>query len=333
MRACPALTALHLPENTSLEFLRHASEACPLLPTLELRAQAHCPDIEDFLRAKPSPFLHLHTLIIRRTDASLPDMSQLRGLHTLNLSTTSFTSEAQWLCLPPGLQSLFCLSLEVGPPADTTCSLSSLFALHVEVPMHTPLYTIAQLLRAAPSLQAFTYDLKEVEQLVVLCPLGPETAADLASLHTRSDIPCLARATYLFDVSEAVVGGPYLPLIATLPRMTGFTACQLESCTQEEMVGLLGVFPNMERLTLSFLHTMDDLGLRAVTSYGSLTQLKLDYCSSVTPMGLLALCLRLPSLTCVEYENCERLQQPELDKCVELLRGYGVHVEFTDTSK
>lgn len=335
--ACPALTVLQPFFHPSPAFLRSLGETCPLLTTLDLFVgHPDRLDVDEIVQLQPSLLPSIHSLILRGLDDTLPDMSTLTGVRSLQVLQFYPSSKGEWHFMPPNLESLACAGLIVGPSSAFSSQgplLANLLSLHITSTTGTNLHALAQLVRAAPVLQSIRCSLPEDTKdqgLVVKCLLGPSTAADLLLLHRRLDFRLFKDATYHFDLTFARVQPPFLSLISSLPCMTGFTSCELDSCTHEDLVALLRVFPDARKLALSFLPEMDDVKLRAVTTCAALTTLKLTFLPLVTPMGLLALHLHVPRLRYVSCAICVELQQPALDMCAHLLKGYGRDVVFID---
>lgn len=333
--ACPALTVLQPNFKPSPAFLRSLGKSCPLLTTLDLCvAHPDGPDIDEIVQLQPSLLPNVHSLILEGFHYNLPDMSTLTGVRSLQLLNFYPSSEDEWRSLPPNLESLACSGLIVGPSSSPSCQrplLANLLALYITSMIGTNLHALAQLVRAAPVLQSICCDSfgdTEHQGFVVKCPLGLSTAADLSLLHRRPEIQVFKDATYQFYFALDLVQPP-LSLITSLPVMTGFTSCELDGCTYEGLVALLRVFPDARTVYLLYLLEMDDVELRAVTSCESLTTLKLTYLPRVTTLGLLALHLRLSGLRYVSCASCDELQQPALDTCALILKGYGRDVVFT----
>lgn len=211
-------------------------------------------------------------------------------------------------------------------------SLSNLLSVHLsgEYPR---LEECAQILRAAPLLQAFTssdtYEHLEVETATIRCRSStPTTGTDLFLLHERmSKLTGIRDATYLIVCSyqeiirdrQNGIPGSLQPFIASLPTMTGVTKLDLSCIEPADLASILHKFPDLQELMLRCQYNMNDVELQHAAAANKLVSLKFLICREVTPMGLLALCQRLPNLSHVTCVDCTSVEQTDLDRCAELL--------------
>lgn len=94
---------------------------------------------------------------------------------------------------------------------------------------------------------------------------------------------------------------------------------------------LLPLFPCLHTLQL-MVENVDDVGLCLVAVCSQLHKLTLSLCHSVTPMGLYALCMRLPTLRSVVCNGCNQLKGCAVVACARLLREHGREVKLPHLS-
>lgn len=180
---------------------------------------------------------------------------------------------------------------------------------------------MAQLLRAAPALQKFTTGSFLTCPPYLRCDVNSATAADMSLLHHRREVGSIKELTCLFSCSHTsptdIVS--HLSILASLPHMTGFTHCDFECCNAVELCHLVKAFPDAQDLKLSYPEGVTDVDLQTLAACKCVTKLTLIGCNSVSPMGLHALCLRLPQLCSVICEGCHQLREPALQTCKQLL--------------
>lgn len=109
--------------------------------------------------------------------------------------------------------------------------------------------------------------------------------------------------------------------------MPGTTHCGMLGLNPGELAPLLGLFPDLTVLEIGMTDGVSNVELQDVVVCTSLTTLALSNCDSVTPMGLLLLCQRLPGLRNVTCHACTELGHQDLEGCVELLRKTGSKAE------
>lgn len=312
---CPLLTTFHIQGSyeDNGHFLQVVVELLPsLLPkVLELGIQC----------GVPFPLL---------------DMSGNPGIQALEMLHYTITGEEQWLRLPPDLHRLRCRAVNVGPPAaaadGSKVCLGSLQELALRCSAVGPsLQVLSSILQAAPELQTVHCDCfnPNSQGMSIQCPLGPSTAAQFSVLHGQMKSECLQKATFVFRANEADREASLQPVIASLPCMTDVASCEMHHFRPQDAVSLLGVLPDLGRLSLAFVGEFDDVTLQAVGSKAKLTHLTLTHCPNITPAGVLALCVRLPQLESVTYTECPLLSQPALSSLLGLLRACGSVVWFT----
>lgn len=336
--ACPVLTTFScLKGHLSTGFIRSLGKDCPLLTRLFLHTGSEDGSyLDGIVQLLPSTFANLHTLSVDSCQiASLPDMRANTSIRVLEVSCFEFTEEAEWLRLPTTLAYLHCFSVVAGPPTAALASqqpLRSLVSLTLEDALSTPLHSLAQILRAAPALRDVMCNASEYEAglFPIMCWLGSSTAADLTLVHGRFDIELFRDATYICDCREVHDRGSLVQsVVAGLPCMTGAVRCELNCILLADAVALLHIFPDAEHVGLSCMEAdSDDTVLRALSSCANITHLELCLCGKVTPMGLLALCMRVPQLRSVSHSCCAALAAPALKGFAERLRGYGSDVSI-----
>ncbi|MEW5299657.1 MAG: hypothetical protein WDW36_002650 [Sanguina aurantia] len=341
--ACTVLTSLQFQGSISPGLVLRMGQACPLLTSLAFVA-THRNRLDLQAAVKLVAGLPgLTKLALHDIQHELPDMSANHGLRSLSLEPFSFRSDAEWRQLPPNLTHLACSVIASGPPAHSASGgrglLGSLLGLELGGAYpRLQLGHLAKLLRAAPLLASLTSpgvcEGPATGNATICCHSALLTAgADLSLLLQRMDaLPAIGRARYLFvcDYDEIIWGrqngtpGSLQPFIASLPGMPGVSWLDVSGIEPADLASLLDKFPDLLELTLRGMVDMDDLELQQATAAKGITGLKMLFCHSITPMGLLALCQRLPMLrqvTCVvdhTINGCG-LRQPDLDRCAQLL--------------
>lgn len=340
--ACPVLRSFGISGRLSPALMCTLAGACPLLSTLRVMfAGADLPYLQASLLLQPTLLPNITTLTFEEPSPGfqLPDISSNHTVHALELRTCSFVTHAHWLSLPPNLRTLSCSGLEGGPPAAVNgrASLASLRSLQLDLHVPVSLHVLAQVLRAAPSLQDITPMVgdSEGDTLAIHCHLKQSTAAktidDLALLQRTTQGSALRTAFICIDCTERedVQGSSSLcGTIADLQCMPGTTRCGILGLTPGELAPLLGLFPDLTVLEIGMTDGFSDVELQDVAVCTSLTTLALSNCDSVTPMGLLLLCQRLPRLRKVTCHACAELGRQDLEGCVELLRKTGSKAEL-----
>lgn len=330
---CPALLALRYSKDfLPMVFMQNLRDACPLLTTLELwgRGQDRV-HMQQLLHTQPVLFPQISKLIFGACNYSLPDMdmSHNTSVLTLVLDGWYFRSASHWLCLPPNLQMLEYLNdIDVGPPitlADGTASLPTLLSCTVGEESVTYVDVLAQLLRAAPSLCAIqSKGNPEIAQILIEPSLT--AAADLVFVHGRMDLELVRNAAFRFN-SGPWDQASHLSFIAYLPRLTGITRCQIVYSSATYLQPLLAAFPDVKELYLLECKGLEDLGLCDVASCRQLLKLRLFAQPCLTPVGVLALCLRLPALRSISCERCDQLTPLSMAPYLQLLKGYNDSVD------
>lgn len=335
--SCPALLSLRCLEGhltpSFLQALATLGDVCPSLASLEVYASAEDgPYLKQILQLQPSLFPHVSKLTVQANECNIPDLdlSSNISIVTLTLSGIYFQDGENWRLLPPNLRFLECSSFASGPPAipsNGTASLRFLQSVMIRSGFITPLESLARLLQAAPALQVLTTQHAPYDRFFIQCIPGPTMLSDLSAVRERTDFQLVSTATYWLDCGSVTDTEPLQQFFETLPRMTGITRVHLDQCLPEDVGLLLTVFADVEHLQLR-IDSFDDISLAAVASSLQLVTLTLSDMTSVTPMGLLALCLRLPTLRSVTCEDCSQLTVPALEECTQLLREYGVLVSL-----
>lgn len=329
VQACPALKTLWSDEYLSLPLFALLGAACPQLSEFtvcEKDDDIPLSCVHAMIKRQPSLFPHLETLAFPWfCGKNLPDFSCNNSIHTLLISSFTFSCEAHWRRLPPMLQRLHIGQMIEGPSSvmDGTSRgnpLSSMRHLRVE-DKAIPLHAVARLLQEAPALQELQVgcendiDNDEESHLVVQCSKSLTTASDLSILQERVGLGSITTAIYHFDCGPGVESTSSLqPFIATLPCMTGVGSCIFSLCDTAEFMQLLKTFPDVRDLVLGHM-SITDMRLQSLASCSKLQRLKLYECDNITPYGLLALCFRLPGLCHVRCEDCDQLYEPHLYRC------------------
>lgn len=336
MEACPSLTSLCLTDGLlPATFMRALGRCCPLLATFNIRKRNTDPAyLQLVMQLQPSLLPQVRHLVIFCVGQLLPDMSKNTNITSLHLSDYIFRSEAEWLRLPPGLKHLQCLNMMEGPPrsdADGTALLGNLHRLTLDSTLGQPLHALAKLVHATPALEIVEVDVRCAGvHFQIACQLEQSTAADLSVLHGRGDILLLVEASYHFENPLETDQSQVLRMVQALPCMTGVRSCELEGFQSAVVSEMTAKFPDAENLALSFPYGLDDVALKAVASCSKLVSLELVWCEMLTAVGLTALCMRIPSLRSVTYKSCIGLDESSVDHMKQVLREYGLVVEFAE---
>lgn len=328
--ACPALLELRCFRGrlTPL-FMQELGERCPLLITLDIPV-GEDPHLHELMQQQAAYLPHLNKLTLRGCSYSLPNMTENTSILTLDLAGCHMSSESEWLCLPSKLRHLLLNTIEAGPPpalADGTATLKCLQSVTLGKEAVPSLHGLAELLRASPALQILQSAGGCYDRVSIECVLGQTTAADLCMLHGRTDLELVKQSGYWFDFTNVDDQTELQPVIATLPCMTGMTACILVQCNSANMGLLLNLFPDIQYLVVRSID-LDDVGLFPVASCKKLEKLHLFVCNGVTPIGVAMLCQNLPTLTSIACQECDQLPPDALAKCAGLLKEYGKIVRF-----
>lgn len=328
--ACPLLTSITFSGELTEAFLRVLGERCPLLSTLSFV----CPVpenpayLQQLFRLQPSLLPHITCLTLDNCCevSSLPNMSTNISIRTLSLESFSLLNEAEWLSLPPNLQHLECGHIQTGPPMSTVgrVLLGSLLVLELLYPVLS-LQAFVQLLRAVPSLKEMKSQHRG-RDCRIECNISisedSNTGANLAFLLGRMENPTIGHAIYVVDCSREDTRASLCPVIATLPILGQASWCELTHATFAELGLLLKIVPNATHITLTKCE-VTDVELQALAVSVQLTTLKLIRCPKISPIGLFALCQRLPRLLKVVGFKCPLLEGTALETCVQLLRQQG----------
>lgn len=342
VNACPAMQRLDSRGHLSPALMHSLQAACPLLTALKLSAgEANASHVQTVVDLLPTSLPSITSLAFTRsvTNYELPDMSDNANIVDLQLNGFTFQHEAQWLCIPPKLQQLVCGFIKVGPPAITNSTglLASLISMTLEVDNigHTTnvcMHAVAQLLCAAEALKVFQHA-NETESFTFVCSPGEGTAvsaaADIQVLSQRMNISGVESAFFCIKFETVTPTSTYLlPFIASLPCMAGVSQLQIEDCPPEAIPLVLHIFPNLQVMLLDSEEGVDDYDMQALAACKHLIRLILFSCSKVSPMGVMALCQRLPHLSYVGHHACPKMSQPEVTRCLDILKGYGLLVEI-----
>lgn len=121
-------------------------------------------------------------------------------------------------------------------------------------------------------------------------------------------------------------------LMVSAPRMSHVQKIQIERASLAALGLLLAVVSDVSTLTLSAMTGVDEIGMQQVAACKGLVMLKLVGCVDVSPIGLHALCQRLPNLNSISCCACPQLTGPGLRRCAELLKGQGKSVDIVDST-
>lgn len=341
MGACPALETLVYRGQLSPAVLGRLGKVCPRLTTLCIQT-----DDEDLTEAYkvipllPSLLPQLRSLELPdlKSEQQLPDLSKLTNLLSLELEALKFTAECKWQYLPPNLNCLVSCGMSAIPSAlaEGRGVFSNLITLDLGFAFFN-LETLADLLLAAPALQLIRQGEcnERVEKMVIIPCLLESLAgpADLFLLNHRLQTGLEIEQGMLY-----VCCGPKAPvshslaLIAALPVATHIKNCNLSGIQPALLSPLLRVFPNLRGLKLHFDGDINDIILQDVTACQELITLEIKSCQKISPMGLIALCQRLPQLRYVCCDGCGQITAAVLESCAKLLLRHGLVVEMVDHS-
>lgn len=327
-RGCPNLASLDMRGRLPLALLRSLGEACPLLSALSISIHdTGAAYLQETVKLLPSLLPNVNSLTLPHIEELLPDMSLTTTILSLNLAGTWCSCSLNWLLLPPKLQHLKCACLPAAPPVlpDSMHLLQSLTSIKLTGHVHIQLLTIAQLLRAAPALRSIDIDNSSCVvvpySINILLFLNTATAADLRTLQQRRSV--LTNPTFQIKHAMENAQGLSQDVLDALPCMTGVTHCSFCRLDPSHLVRMLQVFPNVQNLTLN---DVDDVQLQELILCPGLTSLYLIGCKSVTHVGVVALCLRLPSLRTIHADKHCQLSGPATESCLRILERHGSHV-------
>lgn len=315
-QVCPELSELFLlPTNKSLEIF---PEILVLLPTL--LPQVTCLGLPEIL-----------------SDEEVLDFSQHKSVTTLELDDFSFTSELQWQYLPPNLQHLKCEDILAGPPA-IACGRQYLISLLSITMWSTPLpvESLAQLICAAPRLQFIRdqhlFETGDDAALIIVCPLSSEsTPMHLATLRNFMQTSMTEKQGMIsLHICESLTASSAQIVMDAFPCMTLVKICHISDVAHTAIASILKAFPNVQQLELIDLDGLDDRSLQDLAACSKLTRLTLNNCHDVSPMGLVALCLRHPALVHVCCDLTNKLDEADLEMCKSVLLRYGLVVKMEE---
>lgn len=340
---CPALESLTISGDCPLASISCIGERCHLLSSLTIKYSSEGFAQRQLMVAMlPTILPHVTKLYLKENDTAsyssvvnLIDMSQCSSIRSLDIGWSSMLSEQEWDRLPPRLQYLTCAEIVAQPSAATAKdkALRSLVSVHT-ISTSIELDILAQLLRAAP----FLTNIQLGESFLtgnIQCIISHTTGASFRVLQQRADVQLTRGAAYAL-----VSGGwhdkcEWARLLAALPCMPGVVSCDLHYFASSDLCQLLRVFPNAQQLTLSWWGwdcgegVLDDEDLHGLTQGSKLVKLCLVGCPSISPMGLMALCLQQPRIRCVLCFDCDLLKKVPAEKCMQLLKIYGLNTRIT----
>lgn len=332
VQACPALTSLSS-NFIAPPLMQLLGRACPQITTLNMcESEKAIPisSVRDMMFLQPLLFPHLKVLSLPHFERDFPDLTGSYSLRVLNLCSFIFSDIVEWQRLPPKLEKLQIRRVKTGPPTFTDDGsgrhlLASLTRVGLSLDSF-PLHALAQLLQAAPALQAIKdgcdpadssgHGDQEAEAYIVVdCFRTNSTATDFAILRQNRSLDSIINALYFFDGSNNRV---WQPVSADLSLMSGFSSCKFAHCDVAELQQLLRVFPDIRSLALEHLDVYDFKLVQIIPSLSNLAMLELDHCRGISGLGLLAMCLHLTNLCHIRCKGCDQLHAGDLDLCQQL---------------
>lgn len=352
VQACPALNSFTFEGRISQALMQSLGNTCSKLSTFGIMAgnediQSWQEVVQQAIQPLPSLLPQVRKLVLPEYEDlvvdSLPDMSGCVGVHTLEVRSFQIQSSDEWSRLPPNLTHLSCKDILSGPVAaeEGGPTLKCLKVLEVLATEATPVSAVAQILRSAPALTEIKANIDLVDfdpvveelgnnEFLLLCPPIAATAADLTLLHQRVDTNFVMDANYLIRSDVDLPEGAVQAFIDGLPSMARVTNCSFVCVLPVDLGPLLSAFSSLLVVRISSPLHMDDVALQSVAACLRIKRLELCNCNHVSPMGLLALCQRLPSLQSIACQYCDLLKEPFLDMCVQLLARDGLSVKIED---
>lgn len=341
---CPALESLTISGDCPLDFITCIGERCHLLSSLTIKyssegfaqRQLMVAMLPTILPHVTKLYLKGYEYVMHSSVANPIDMSQCSSIRSLDIGWSSMLSEQEWDRLPPRLQHLTCAEILAQPSAATARdkALRSLVSVHTDS-TSIKLDILAQLLRAAPLLTNIQLG-ENSERGDIQCIISHTTGASFRVLQQRADVQLTRGAAYtLVNMGGWHDKCEWACLLAALPCMPGVVSCDLHYFESSDLCQLLRVFPNAQQLTLSRWGwdcaegDLDDEDLHGLTQCSKLVKLSLVRCPSISPMGLMALCLQQPRIQCVLCFDCDLLKKVPAKKCMQLLKIYGLNTRVT----
>lgn len=358
--ACPRLTTMEMRGSAGMQgFFDLQPSFLPSITKLVLHSDSRpVYDLEPNLPPHLARF-GLHCNI-------LPDLSNNPSISCLDMSACHASSvawwppdfppgcmsgcalyeEDDWSRMPPKLQHISKQGLDCGPPtglADGDTRLGSLLSLSFDSDGSMSLQALAQLVGAAPHLQAVTCKDGECggQPFGITCELGPSTATNLALLRKLCDTSLLESAAFTFNEEDAEFASDSdsdsgseeaarasKADIHAFPQMKGATRCNIQGLSPEDASGLLQAFPDLQHLDLAFQH-LNGLVLQAMAGCPRLVTLELVGCRAWSPVGLFAVRKRLPALCSIVFRALDGPDTPDVKDFKEMLSGHGSAVEVT----
>lgn len=330
--ACPILTSLAHTGHLSTQLLHSIGSVCPQLTALSssMAAGKHT----DWSRlAALLPHLLPQVTSLSPPSYMFPDMSMAVGILALDISRCSIDCEADWLRLPPNLQTLRCDIIEGdGPPTfhEGRRFLSSLLHVTCEDPWFS-LTVLAQILRAAPALKSITAADKTLfpeEGLAVYCYSYPNMAAELLLVRERVEGGLVMDATYSVSIEEGETEVAHASFIANLPRMQHVTRCHFKGLELGMLGSLIRVFPSIQYLKLLDPVEMSESELHALQACSNLTHLCLQRCDGISVAGLVAVCKCLPRVCSITCDECSLIKHSSQSECERLMARQGLFINI-----
>lgn len=327
---CPCLKHMHSQGKMTVAFMRELGHVCPCISHLSITANDdEIPHLEQLLLLQPSFFPLVKSISFPGLHTALPDMSANDSILSVQLKDFRLTSNAGLANMPPKLQHLSLDLLLHDPKAlvgvrNICCSLHS---LELVSSPDVFLHEFTEFLRAAPALKVIKTLSSDVPFMSINCCM--ETAADVASdlLVVRGyvGIDIIKNAHFFFNLDEWKESvGCMQSVIASLPRMTGFTNVEIE-CNEDELRPFLNVFPDVQKLGLQCCYKLDDAGLQVLTTCQQMTHLYLSFCCvKLTSCGVNTLCLHLPRLFNIICSDCHGSTEAACESCNKMLERQGL---------
>lgn len=118
--------------------------------------------------------------------------------------------------------------------------------------------------------------------------------------------------------------------VAALPCMPGVTRCGFEDFNATELKSLVDVFSNVRYLSLSNLKFLGDIDLQGLGACTSLKEPSLFGLDDLSMFGVLALCVRLPTLRKIRHSDCAEFVDTEMEEDGINAMSQGFPVVFED---
>lgn len=324
--ACPSLTHISFSGHVPVEFLHALGDSCPMIKDVHIEGNDEdLPYLQHLLLLQPSQLPNVTCLSLKGVKMEMPDLSENIGILSLKLGFLQI-QQSHWPCFPRKLKHLEATCVRGGPPvcSITRSILNSLQSIKINS-FTILLDQLADLLRES----LFPHQIQPRFRFNIMCDVNQSTAAHMLYVYTNMQRSWLMRCHCSVICSGGASGSWLQAFILIRPCMTGYLHCKL-ICSSANLLPILSAFPDLQTLIIRGGVALTDLDLHALTACPQLRTIFVATFNSITPMGVLALCLHLPHLSCLEVFKCEKLQGPKLERCVQLLKEYGSQVEIKD---